>query len=1360
MTVTMTFFQAGGTLSEDAPSYIERPADQELFSALMDQELCLVLAPRQMGKSSLMVHALSRLKSNGKRTGSVDFEYLGNQIDPEIWFGDVIYQISRSLSLDLEATAWWRNHSNLGPAQRFVVFIEDVILHQVKEDVIIFIDEIDSVLKLPFSDDFFSSIRSLYNSRALNSELKRITFVLLGVASASSFIKDRMRTPFNVGRAIILSDFDKKSTEAFQQVLGTNSDKIIDRIFYWTNGQPFLVQKLSAAAYLWTDDERSVSRIDDEIRKVYLECKIEHDIHLKPIQDFLLADSQYVQKILDIYRNVLAGKDIPDDERSPVHNKLKLSGIVRVENKRLVSRNRIYEKIFDLQWVRDHAPTAPWRLYSILSQIPLYIGLWFWWPQVREQPILAILISVLYELSALSIIFTTAIWKKLESNTLQSFTVEMAAIVSNLSPAFRKRYKRHVVNEHGVFNIRGLGLINVFSLVLDQVFVDLSIAQGNPRKFSTDLISRQSVQGRKSIWDFLKANKGESNRKVLAIIGPPGCGKTTLLQHVAITLAANQHSLFGIHPYTPIFLTLRNHIETINEQEPPTLGDLAQNYFSDTNLFPTLRPPIGWFNQELKKGKCIILLDGLDEVADMQKRRIVSSWVDNQIRNYPKCHFLLTARPMGYRDAPLQRADVVEVQPFNDIQVQKFIENWYLANEIKASGGKDDISVRYKANQESKHLIERLRATPQLSALTANPLLLTMIAMVHRYHGALPGSRAELYSEICEVLLRRWTQMKGIAHGKDPQKSLRVLQLLASYMMEKKFRDISIEEASLIIGKSAFQLSVRTEAVEDFLNDLQFSSGLLLERESGRWSFVHLTFQEYLTAAHLIEQDATKIDWAVKVADVWWHETLRLYAAQGDASPIVQACLNNNNLSSLTLAADCLEDARVLTPKLRRIAEERVVDALESTDNEIRSFAGEIKLSRRLNSLQRIDENREIDLEYLTSAEYQLFLDDEFIHDQYRQPEHWLGPIFSIGKALNPVTGVQLEDAIKFCEWLTQRHNSSVRFRLPTTNEALQYPTKTAELSGWCIDGPKVHKLCGLDEANKQMILNNLRSVSHLPLPDFDDLYDQNYNKDSREIAHNLIQAISRASYISINVETNREKCLDIASELVYAINQAVNLILRIALDLSISKIRGEFYTQAQGISIALMHNINFINEQNNILNIANKLDRVVSEDSAYDRLVKPKSGFARRKTLHIQLEKALKLDMVFEVSRNIAFDLMGLLSLINNIKTDLKYIISLAGKSTKLELMQETLDRISVSDCVLGYLIKRLEDKKFDIEEDDIAKNDQPLLLQIYKQINYTGDINLLLLKLYWWIQIIVARKKDELPAWEGIRIVKERVQ
>ena len=106
------------------------------------------------------------------------------------------------------------------------------------------------------------------------------------------------------------------------------------------------------------------------------------------------------------------------------------------------------------------------------------------------------------------------------------------------------------------------------------------------------------------------------------------------------------------------------------------------------------------------------------------------------------------------------------VFPFSPEQVVRFISNWYLANEI-VSHNRDDPGVRKAADKGAGDLMRRIRDSEVLTELAVNPLLLTMIATVHRYRSELPGRRVELYREICEVFLGKRQDVRGVVRPID-----------------------------------------------------------------------------------------------------------------------------------------------------------------------------------------------------------------------------------------------------------------------------------------------------------------------------------------------------------------------------------------------------------------------------------------------------------------------------------------------------------------------------------------------------------------------------------------------------------------
>src|SRR6202035_5809378 len=130
--------------------------------------------------------------------------------------------------------------------------------------------------------------------------------------------------------------------------------------------------------------------------------------------------------------------------------------------------------------------------------------------------------------------------------------------------------------------------------------------------------------------------------------------------------------------------------------------------------------------------------------------------------------------------------------------IRLFIHNWYQANE-RMSSKSSDPGVRMKADEGAEDLLQRLRNTPALLALAVNPLLLTMIATVHRYRSSLPGKRVELYAEICDVFLGKRQQARGVVLELTAAQQQRVLQPLAYYLMEKGIREIPLAEVHEVI---------------------------------------------------------------------------------------------------------------------------------------------------------------------------------------------------------------------------------------------------------------------------------------------------------------------------------------------------------------------------------------------------------------------------------------------------------------------------------------------------------------------------------------------------------------------------------
>jgi hypothetical protein len=394
------FYVAGGTLRASSPCYVERPADEELFKLVLAGEFCYVLTARQMGKSSLMIRTARRLQAEGVHSVILDLTRIGTDVSIEHWYLGLLTQLKRNLRLSVNLEEWWQRQT-VGYLQRFTDFLHDVVLQEIEGQVVIFMDEIDATINLAFSDDFFAAIRSIYNARATDPAYERLTFVLLGVATPTDLIKDRSRTPFNIGQGIDLNDFSQEDAQLLQQGLiidyPEDGEAIFDRIYHWTNGHPYLTQKLCLSVIEskngperdkqtngpWTNE-----RVDELVERLFLSKEARKETNLQFVRDGV-ENSQRRDKLLALYRQVYTGKNIIEDKRSPDQIRLKLFGLVRTEAGVLQVRNKIYQQVFNLDWIKENTP-VDWSRYwiGILTVLVVLligvIGLFTYWQKQQS----------------------------------------------------------------------------------------------------------------------------------------------------------------------------------------------------------------------------------------------------------------------------------------------------------------------------------------------------------------------------------------------------------------------------------------------------------------------------------------------------------------------------------------------------------------------------------------------------------------------------------------------------------------------------------------------------------------------------------------------------------------------------------------------------------------------------------------------------------------------------------------------------------------------------------------------------------------------------------------------------------------
>jgi hypothetical protein len=632
-----------------------------------------------------------------------------------------------------------------------------------------------------------------------------------------------------------------------------------------------------------------------------------------------------------------------------------------------------------------------------------------------------------------------------------------------LTSRFTSKYYKNLVYRYRTYRTLGISIRGKFTFDFEEIFVPLRVDIESLEKISSSMIQPESQKEGLNIWDFLAAaNKNPAYQRI-AIIGAPGSGKTTLLEHVALTYAQNKqrHQHRKAPNLIPVLLTLRDLKNQVSSDGQPILSEVLEKQ----EWVKRLKPRAGWFEQKLKKKKVLVMLDGLDEIADPTERKTISDWVNIQMGIYPNTTFVLTSRPFGYKSAPIEQIRVVlEVQPLGRRQMERFIRNWYVQSEIMHQVRKADAGVVEVANIQADDLINRVRHNADLLLLAFNPLLLTMIATVHDNSGALPRTRIELYSEICDVLLGRRQEAKRMPINLVSVQKKAVLQVLALTLMVDRTREFTLLEGVAIIKDILATVSSNTQTPEQFIERAEKISGILIEKEAGIYEFAHKSFQEYLAAVQIKETNQEQI-LLRNINDQWWEETIRLYAAQTDATNIISAAIDSLTIHGYTLTYDCLEEGVRVAPTVRQQFYENLASMLEGENREWARLAAEVILSRRLKNLLPTSGDVVLDPNYITAAEYQLFIDETQSRKVFNQPDHWSDFRFPRGSGRSPILGMRIDSAISFCRWLTARHNSpDFKFRLPTTSESCKDFDCATLIGCWCLEGEEA-KIGSIDQS-------------------------------------------------------------------------------------------------------------------------------------------------------------------------------------------------------------------------------------------------------------------------------------------------------
>ncbi len=467
--------------------------------------------------------------------------------------------------------------------------------------------------------------------------------------------------------------------------------------------------------------------------------------------------------------------------------------------------------------------------------------------------------------------------------------------------------------------------------------------------------SRKSVAV--EIPDLLKEKRA-------VVLGDPGAGKTTLMRYVAYQIAnpqigkvwsaafrrngldeealppeggtPNSSDKEALPPeggapnpsefirqtphlegFLPVYVRIGLYAQHLQDNPGASIADFAPRgcQMLQTPLSAEL------IEAEMDRGRALFLLDGLDEIVDTSLRRDVARRVTELASKYPDCPVIVSSRIVGYREAQLgPQFTQFTVSPFGEAEINRFVENWYRA---------------LREPHKSKDLIEAISKNDSVKRLASNPLLLTVIALIHR-RAKLPDERVKLYRLAADTLADQWmTERRVVPEEWDAHETIRDLLPAVAWRMHRATSSGLIGEHDLhkLLVETMRQIHPRWTENEAHTRAAQFRrnvaefSGIFLERgldQEGRglYGFLHLTFEEYFAAVRLCELWEREGNEVLKplMHDPRWNEIILLAAgrfgesSQFQATRFVRAILESDNAyedalhRDLFLAARCLGD--------------------------------------------------------------------------------------------------------------------------------------------------------------------------------------------------------------------------------------------------------------------------------------------------------------------------------------------------------------------------------------------------------------------------------------------------------------------
>lgn len=503
-----------------------------------------------------------------------------------------------------------------------------------------------------------------------------------------------------------------------------------------------------------------------------------------------------------------------------------------------------------------------------------------------------------------------------EGNAVRILMVERGLDEEQLTQ-IEKKYRENIVLEFESHTTRGLSpaqLPKVIPLPLKDIYLELGLIPLRSKQeqemdrdamLQADQAKRlmqEQRQQEQRVTDLLSQNQK------LVIVGEPGSGKTLSLKFIALmlgygTIGANRLRLDL--PYVPIYVRLAQYAEELKKDSFLALESFLMEYMK--RYHPGQVHQDEFLQTALDNGLCMILLDGLDEVGDIGdtliKGKTLRLRVIEEVQRFSnrRCgktctnRVVVSSRLEGYRHGDLLDYTETELSALVvPSEVQEFLSRWFAAYEQEFHNDLTLDAAFRKARERVNPLMNDIMREESVQRLAMNPLLLTILAMIHEMGARLPDQRVKLYETVAKTMIENWrieqTRHDISIYEVIPQS--RILPIMASlaYWVHLHRPGGSMPEVdwraqirNLLTGNDEENEDKNTdELIEMFMRHARQEVGMLTEKSPGQIGFFHLTLEEYLAAVDMARKGMEERRKRLKEhwANPRWREVILLTAGE------------------------------------------------------------------------------------------------------------------------------------------------------------------------------------------------------------------------------------------------------------------------------------------------------------------------------------------------------------------------------------------------------------------------------------------------------------------------------------------------